>query len=373
VAAGSDLPAILVALDGWSGLADLSEEMDAGRSMELFVQLLRDGASAGFTFLVTGDRSTLSARSAAALGRKLLLPLADRSDYALAGLSTAAVPRRAIPGRAVTVEDGIEVQIGMLPGDPSNAAQWRAVSSRAMTMSAAARSAGSRSAAGPAMPAGPRIRIRPLPPTVSASALLEQHGRAVTGESCLLGLGGDDASVVSCPLFGPASRFLIAGPHGSGRSTAAILIADQARTRGLRVFVAAPARSPLSAWAAENDVATGTPAESLDGRELLVVDDVEQFTDTVAGDQLQAWVASADAAVVVTAHAPDLLHSFRGLGTELRRHRSGLLLQPSASDGETLGVRLPQLPASDLPGRGVLVTAETRTEIAGYQPVQVAI
>jgi S-DNA-T family DNA segregation ATPase FtsK/SpoIIIE len=106
--------------------------------------------------------------------------------------------------------------------------------------------------------------------------------------------------------------------------------------------------------------------------ELLVVDDAEHFTDTVAGDQLQAWIASAETAVVVTAHSPDLLNSFRGLGAEMRRHRSGLLLQPSALDGELLGIRLPYLPASDLPGRGVLVTAETRNEVAGHQPIQVA-
>lgn len=375
VAAGSDLPAVLIALDGWSGLADLSEELDAGRSAELFVQLLRDGAAAGFTFLVTGDRSTLCARSAAVLGRKLLLPLADRSDYALAGLSMAVVPRRPIPGRALTVEEGLEVQIGLLADDASSAAQWQALGRRALTTPASVASSGARSGGGPSTPAEPRIRMRPLPPTVSASALLEQHSRAAPGECCLLGLGGDDASAVECALFGPASRFLIAGPHGSGRSTAAILIARQARARGLRVFIAAPARSPLSAWAAENEVAGGTPGEFLAGMDLdlLVVDDAEQFTDTVAGDQLQAWVAAADATVVVAAHTPDLLNSFRGLGAELRRHRSGLLLQPSAIDGELLGVRLPHLPPSDLPGRGVLVTVQTRVEVAGYQPIQVAV
>jgi DNA segregation ATPase FtsK/SpoIIIE, S-DNA-T family len=374
VAVGSSLPAILVALDGWSGLADLSEEMDAGRSAELFAQLLRDGASAGFSFLVTGDRSTLCARIAAALGRKLLLPLADRSDYALAGLNSTAVPRRPIPGRAVTAEDGIELQIGLLADDASSAAQWRALGSRALTMPAAVPGAGSRSAGGSSTPAGPRIRMRSLPTTVEASTLLERHGRASANGGCLLGIGGDDASAVECALFGPASRFLVAGPHGSGRTTVAILIAHQALARGSRLFVAAPARSPLSAWAAENGVATSTPAGSPAGidPDLLVVDDAEHFTDTLVGDQLQAWIARADAAVVVTAHTPDLLNTFRGLGAELRRHRCGLLLQPAAPDGEILGVRLPQLPPSDLPGRGVLVSAETRTGIGGYQPIQVA-
>jgi len=157
-------------------------------------------------------------------------------------------------------------------------------------------------------------------------------------------------------------------------STAAILIARQAHSHGLRILVATPGRSPLAAWAEENHIAGCRPEEPIDDvdAEVLVIDEAEQFTDSVAGTTLQAWIAVTDAVVVATARTPDVLNSFRGIGADLRRHRSGLLLQPTAMDGEVFGVRLPQLPPSCIPGRGVLVTLETRASAGGYEPIQVA-
>lgn len=382
LAIGFRLPAVLVALDGWDRLCNLSDEVDGGRSADLLGQLVREGAATGFSFVIAGDRSILGARIGSALSRKLLLPLADRNDYATAGVDMAAVPRVITPGRAVTAEDGIEVQIGILAEDPASAAQWECLRARALTtttgssperptMAESPVSAGTGSPAEPARFSGPTIRMRPLPAVVDANWLLEQRD---TNGHCLLGVGRDDASVIECPLLEPHSRFLIAGPDASGRSTAAILIARQARSSGLRVFVAAPARSRLAAWADENHISACRPEEPLDkfAAELLVIDDAEQFTDTAAGNTLQAWIARTAASVVATARTPDVLTSFRGIGTDLRRYRSGLLLQPCAADGEIFGVRLPQLPSSGIAGRGVLVTRETRDCVAGYEPIQVA-
>ena len=359
------LPAILVAVDGWEGLSSLSDEMDGGRSAESLIQLLREGPSVGFSLLITGDRGTLGARIAPALGRKLLLPLTDRSDYAIAGLGSAAIPSRPIAGRAVTVEEGIEVQIGLLTDEVSTAAQWQALNDGYLdlpTMSLPS-------------PTGPAIRISPLPVAVGAAALAERwHGPATEGH-CLLGVGRDDASVIGCELFRPNSRFLIAGPDGSGKSCAAISIGRQGSASGLRIAVAATARSPLARWAAENQAAVLNPNRLIEGlsADLLIIDDAEQFTDSLAGDGLLAWIALTEAAVVATIRTAELLASFRGIGAELRRHRCGLLLQPSATDGEVFGIRLAQLPASAIPGRGVLVTPETRNAVAGYEPIQVAI
>ncbi|HEU5268915.1 MAG TPA: FtsK/SpoIIIE domain-containing protein [Jatrophihabitans sp.] len=383
LAIGYHLPAILVALDGWDRMCNLSDEVDGGRSAELIGQLLREGAATGFSFAITGDRGVLGTRIGSALSRRLLLPLADRNDYAAAGVEMAAVPRTAPPGRAVTAEDGIEVQIGLLAEDPSSAAQWDSLRARALSRTTGFSAAGrppttewpvagdARFPAEPGRLSGPTIRMRPLPAAVDAGWLLAQHE---PDGHCLLGVGRDDASVIGCPLLDPHRRFLIAGPDASGRSTAAILIARQARSRGLRILAAAPARSGLAAWAAENRIITWRPEDLLDDidAELLVIDDAEQFTDTAAGSALQAWIAHTDASVVATARTPDVLNSFRGIGPDLRRHRSGLLLQPCATDGEIFGVRLPQLPPSGIAGRGVLVTRETRDGVAGYEPIQVA-
>ena len=358
--AGSKLPALVVALDGWENLSTLSDEMDGGKTADAFIQLLREGPTAGFTLLVTGDRGALGARLGSAVGRKLLLPLIDPGDYAVAGLNRAAIPTELSPGRAVTADKGVEIQLAMLTEDVSTSAQWDWLQARAIAQSP--------------IDQPPTIRMRPLPHSVVAADLYDRVSKQTDGLDCWLGLGGDDPSVSFYPLFRPRARFLIAGPGGSGKSTAVMLIARQALSRGLRIEVAATIESPLADWAYANDLPVIGPESSLADMtsDLFLVEDAEQFTDTLAGEQLQAWIAATATAVVVTARTSDLLMSFRGIGVEMRRHRCGMLLQPSAVDGELLGIRLPQLPATSIPGRGVLVSAETRSGIGGYQPIQVA-
>jgi S-DNA-T family DNA segregation ATPase FtsK/SpoIIIE len=369
---GHRLPAILVALDGWDAFSNRSDPLDAGRTADMFVRLLREGPTTGITILVTGDRSVLGARIGPALRHKFLLPMTERGDYALAGISPSAVPVKPPPGRAVSADDGIEMQLALLTEDDSTGAQWRALHARAL--------------ASPPIAHPPTIRIRPLPASVSMRELItsrpehpeNDHGLdpgSGADRYCTLGVGGDDATLVECALFEAGTRFLVAGPDGSGRSTAAILVADQAYARGVRLTVAAAARSPLARWAAENHlplIGPTDPPERIEA-ELLLVDDADRFTDTPAGDVLQDFIATAGGAVLVTARTSDLLGGFRGIGVAMRRHRTGLLLQPSPTDGEVLGIRSAYLLASAIPGRGVLVNAQTRAGMVDCQPIQVAI
>jgi S-DNA-T family DNA segregation ATPase FtsK/SpoIIIE len=209
---------------------------------------------------------------------------------------------------------------------------------------------------------------------VQFSTLAELAGPA--GKQCLLGLGGDEAAPVYCDLLAAHSRFLIAGPARSGRSTATVLIAQQARQAGLAVLVAASRRSPLFEWANAGCCPTLEPGHQAPpeavGIDLVVVDDCEQFTDTAAGDYLLELVLRHPAAVVVSARADDLMVSFRGIGVEMRRHRNGLLLQPSPVDGELLGIRLgPHRPVQPI-GRGLLITDHTRQFASDGLPVQLA-
>jgi S-DNA-T family DNA segregation ATPase FtsK/SpoIIIE len=368
---GHRLPAILVALDGWDNFSSLSDELDAGRTAEMFIRLLREGPSAGISILVTGDRSVLGARIGPALKRKLLLPMTERADYAMAGIASAAVPIDPPPGRAVSVPDGTEMQLALLTDDDSTAAQWRALHARAL--------------ASPPTVHPPAIRIRPLPVTVRLADLTAARPRspaddrglmpACTDPYCALGIGGDEATLVECALFETGSRFLVAGPDGSGRSTTALAVARQACERKMRLVVAATTRSPLARWAVEHHVPTMGPTDSPEPiqAELLLVDDADQFTDTPAGDVVQDFIATANGAVLVTARTSDLLTGFRGIGVVMRRYRTGLLLQPSPVDGDVLGVRSAHLLADAIPGRGVLVNAKTRAGIVDCQPVQVAI
>ncbi|MEO6701087.1 MAG: FtsK/SpoIIIE domain-containing protein [Jatrophihabitantaceae bacterium] len=360
---GCRLPVMLLVVDGWEGLCRTSDEYDAGRTADGFIRLLRDGPAAGLTVLISGDRSALGLRLGAALGRRLLLPMTDRADYANAGIRAAALPTDPSAGRAIATDTGLEVQLALLDRDPTASAQ----TSAALGMAKPARPEADQ----------PAIRIRALPERVEYRELVGQV--ATEPGQFLLGLGGDDAAPVHCDIFAAHSRFLIAGPARSGRSNCALLIAEQAQAIGYQILIAAPARSPLSGWATSHACGLVEPGADpgaefgrFSGHQLIVIDDAEQFQDTPAGDYLLSLVARDPAPVIVSARTDDLLVSFRGLGVEVRRHRTGILLQPAPVDGELLGVRLGVHTPSQPVGRGLLITDRTRQIAPDGLPIQVA-
>jgi S-DNA-T family DNA segregation ATPase FtsK/SpoIIIE len=375
---GIAIPVMVLVIDGWEGLAGLSDDYDAGRTVDAVLRLLRDGSAVGLTVLVTGDRALLGIRIAPAISRKLVMALTDRSDYALAGLSPSVLPTRFRPGQAIDLADGLETQIAVLAADPSPAAQRTALHRIIANQ--------------PTVNGGPTISIRALPESASQAELREAEKAAAgvpddddlpaSGARCLLGVGGDDATAVRCDLFEPHSRFLIAGPARSGRSTTALVIARQGLAAGLDILVAASRRSPLAHWAARHSVEMLRPDVDSGGKQLrtvalfdgdlLVVDDAELFNDTPAGDALLA-VLNRAAAVVATCRVEDLMVSFRGLAAQLRRDRTGLLLQPGPADGELLGIRPSAHRAVAVPGRGLLITDEIRRTAPDGCHLQVAI
>jgi S-DNA-T family DNA segregation ATPase FtsK/SpoIIIE len=378
---GTPLPVIVVALDGWEGFTALSDDYDAGRSVEALLRVTRDGAAVGITVLIAGDRAMLGLRVAPALSRKLLLALTDRGDYASAGLSPASLPARFEPGRAVGADDGLEVQLALLTADAGPGAQQAVVQQLGGGGSAAA---------------GPTIRIRSLPTSVRQAELRtrtlsrapadgaptrEHDELAERLGDCLLGVGGDDARPVWADLFAEHARFLISGPPLSGRSTTAVVIAQQALAAGLALLVAAPPRSPLAAWAHRQgvDVLTPDSVPGVDGAwqdvtsQLVLIDDAEQFNDSASGGFLTELATGHRAAVIAAARSDDLMTSFRGPAVTVRRRRTGLLLQPSPADGELLGVRVGPHRMASGPGRGLLVTDATRAAAPDGLALQVAI
>ena len=371
---GVPMPVVVFAVDGWEGLAALSDEYDAGRSVELVLRLLRDCAAAGITVLITGDRAMLGLRVAPSLTRKLLLALTDRGDYAAAGLNPATLPVRFAPGRCVAADDGLETHLALLAPDPSPAAQ-RAVVRGILTRQAAAG-------------AGPTISIRGLPEAVSKADILswaphpselEPASPTAAAGRCLLGVGGDDAAPIWADLFVEYGRFLVCGPARSGRSTSAVVIGQQALAAGLTILVAAPPRSVVAAWARQHGLALLAPdpvdespgMAALDA-DLVLIDDSEQFNERASGQYLTELATSHRGAVIVTARSDDLLISFRGPAVEVRRHRCGLLLQPGPADGELLGIRTGPHRLAPLPGRGLLVTDQTRRTAPDGLVLQVA-
>ncbi len=339
-------PALVLLIDGWEGLLAATESVAMGRAAETVLHLVREAASVGLTVAITGGRAALTSRLAGLAATRALLRLADPADYAAAGLSLRAVPATMPPGRAVLAEDGTELHLAILGTDPSPAAQWR----RVAEIAAASPPAPPESSGGP-------IRVRPLPRHVRLADLLRHPPSA----GIVLGRGGDDGEPIAIDLGAPGTRFVVAGPARSGRSSALRLVAEQVMPS--EVLLAGPAESGLASWARTRGrpfitPQDGTPFGLPDAQRcLILVDDVERFLDTPAGDRLLGLLRdAAQSPSLVAAGRPDeLAVAFRGLGAEATRSRLGVLLRPAPSDGEVLALRLPLTRSGGAPGRGIVV------------------
>jgi DNA segregation ATPase FtsK/SpoIIIE, S-DNA-T family len=339
---------LLLLIDGWERFSAAADHHDINAGPELLTSLARDAASAGMTIVVAGDRGLLTARLAAHATHRYLLRLADRADYALAGLAPSAVPTHMPPGRAIRAEDAVEVQFVHLD-------ERSDVDQRGDGVSATA------TAAATAAPRRRPISVKPLPTLVSADTL-----PAVGAPTLLLGVGGDDAEPIGFDPFCADQRFIIVGPARSGRSTALLLLLEQAVARSWAVHVAAPPGSPVATAARRlglHHVGPQPPhgdMECLRGeqnhRTLIIVDDGTAFDDTRAGDQLAELLRAPtpDVAVVASADVSALSVGYRGVAASLRSIRNGLWLQPRPADGEAFGMRVSRA-FDGSAGRGILV------------------
>jgi S-DNA-T family DNA segregation ATPase FtsK/SpoIIIE len=128
----------------------------------------------------------------------------------------------------------------------------------------------------------------------------------------------------------PGDQLLVAGPPGSGRSTALALLGAQLRRAG---------------WPVRRLHDEPGPA-------VVLVDDAERVADA----DVAPWLA-APGAVVVAAARTDVLRGAYGHWTQaLRRRRHGLVLVPGPDDGDVFGTVLPRRPFTRwVPGRAELV------------------
>ncbi len=372
-------PALLLLLDGWEGFLAAVEDIHAGRGVDTFLRLLRDGAAAGLSVLITGDRSTLAARLSSAVQRRLVFRMSDPADYAVAGLLRHQIPAAMPPGRAVDTADGNEIQLAILGRDPSPEAQLEAA--RRLIAAAAEREEHERSSRLPFV-------IRALP----AQVRLHQFTIPSPEGQVVLGLGGDSAEPVTIRVGGsradgPGLRFLVAGPPRSGRSTFLLTVLIQLHQMRYVVIAAGGSRSPVVALAREQHLAALDPADQsgsavrevegllTDGRPvILLIDDSELFVDSSVGDRLAALIRSSPTAldVFATGRVDDLALAFGGVVAEVRRARTGVLLQPGPGDGELFGLRLPFHRALGPPGRGLLIAPDLVPNGSPALPLQVA-
>ncbi|WP_147261923.1 FtsK/SpoIIIE domain-containing protein [Blastococcus sp. TF02A-26] len=340
-------PHLLLLIDGAESLSAQLDEADPTRGSSALLRLVRDGAAAGLTCVLTADRAVPGGRLTAAVGVRLVLPLPDRTDYSVAGVPARAVPGHRPPGRALVGEAAHECQIALprplpapAPGTPSAALRIPEL------------------APDPQLPLPDGDRPHPCPATVP------------------LGPGGDEGRVLSVDLV-RSGGLLVVGPPGSGRS--AVLAALTAHLGAAGVVVARVLAPGTPRSAGPHDDAPGTRVDAadtvgwadwvdrLDGQPGVVV--VDDHPLLAATPVVTALCTEPPATVVplLAGTAAELAGVFRGPVAALRRRRSGLLLCPGPGDADVLGVRLPRTPLPVRPGSGWLV------EAGSAQRVQVAL
>lgn len=360
------LPHIVVLFDQWEGF--VTGVGDNGQSSvgQAVLSILREGASVGVHLIIAGDRSLLSSRTNTLVEHKLMLRLADRTDYTMAGLSPRELPEKMAAGRAFASGTGRETQIAVLDSDLSSQAQVTALG--VMGQAAAARDTN--------VPASQQPwALRDMAAKVSYEQMMVQAG-VVEPFKPLLGVGGDDVAPVAIDL-GQIPTFVVGGSSRSGKSTALKTLAASSLDAGVPVVLVTPLRSPLQGLAHHPGVvASFTGAEitadavrqiAQKHETLVVIDDASAITDYTITDELKKLGAAINGQglCVVIGDGLDELDRVGALSwaNEMVKRRHGAVLDPvSIFSGKPVGLSLTQeiLAQSRPVGRALVNTGDGR-------------
>ena len=347
-------PAVLLLVDGVEAVCTVLDEADPGRGSAQFLRLVRDGAAVGVTCVLTADRAVPGGRLAALARQRLVLPLPDRADYAVAGIPARAVPSRRPPGRALLGEEALECQVALpRPLEP-------------------------RPARGPVV--GSPLRIAELPPDPILEVRRDVAGLSPGEDGRLLlpvGPGGDTGDPLVVNLL-RTGGLLVSGPPGCGRTFALDAFVQHLSATGAAVLrIGRPGlRRDGRVEADEDDVRLDPLDEAgvnawlagLEGRAgVVVVDDLGGPAECPALARLPVAGAHGDVALLAAGAPAQLSGHYQGPVATLRRGRTGLLLCPGPGDADLLGIRLPRMPLPVRPGSGWLVTGARmeRVQVAG--------
>ncbi|WP_247827328.1 FtsK/SpoIIIE domain-containing protein [Arthrobacter antioxidans] len=344
--AAERIPHIVILFDQWEGFAHGIGDAGQSTAGQAVLELLREGASAGVHLVITGDRTLLSPRTGSLVDNKLMLRLADRSDYAIAGLNPREMPERIPDGRAFATGSGREVQVALLAPDPGSQAQ-------ATALAGIAGRARQRHDAEPQWHAP--IRFQDLPGRLTLPELV-QYGVSSGPRTPILGIGGEDVRPVQLDLEA-IPTFVVGGPPRSGKSTALAALAAGLLEAGAAVAVMTPLRSPLRALAGHPHLVQSLAAEEITADAVtallrhedlvLIVDDASAIVDFKVTDALKGAGAALNTGRlrIIAADGTDELDRVGALSWmhELVKRRHGAVLQPAGIyDGRCIGLPLTQ-------------------------------
>ncbi|MBN9621286.1 MAG: cell division-like protein, partial [Actinobacteria bacterium] len=125
--ADQQLPYLVVLFDRWEGFIAAFDNVDGGRLVDAWTQILQEGAGVGIKVGLTADRCSLVGRMSTLIDDKLLLRLVDPSDFGTIGLRTKDVPENMPAGRCFRADGLRETQVALLDADPAGSAQVAAL------------------------------------------------------------------------------------------------------------------------------------------------------------------------------------------------------------------------------------------------------
>jgi S-DNA-T family DNA segregation ATPase FtsK/SpoIIIE len=347
-------PRLLLLLDGYPSFRSAFEAGQNAWMLDTLQALAGDGRPLGIHVIITADRpGSVPAGLASSIQKRLVMRMATDSDAsAIEGVPRDGFGENSPPGRAFL--EGQEVQVAIFGGRAEPTGQARALGKLADSMG--------------------RAGTAVAPPVASLPEhvpLADLH----TADSGLPAFAIADETLQ--PIgFEPSGAFLIAGPPGSGRSTAILTMATAlSRYRpDVELVYFGHTRSPLAGNALWSHAGLGPEegarlalryADEIKAREvqtspvIIVLDSIGEFLSSDADIPLQNLMRICrSAGVFVLAEGPtsDVSGSWPLLQS-IKAFRYGLVLQPDQQDGDLLfRTSFPRVRRSEFPaGRGLLV------------------
>lgn len=345
-------PRILLLVDGMGAFRSAYEGTEHARLFDIFLGIAADGRPVGVHVVITADRpGAVPVALAASMQRRVALRLADPNDYSTMGMPVDVLDSDSPPGRGIFQDQ--EIQVGVLGKSSDMSVQARELEKFAISM----RNAGTE-AAPPVLRVPDSVHQTDLPHEVAGNPVL--------------GVSGATLAAIG---FEPRGTFTVAGPPGSGRTTALTsVVSAVTRWRAdARLIYIGNRRSSLAGafdWDYRSLDPTDVPVLAAKVPEVIgecvgdmtpwvvVIEGLPDFlngpADFALAEMAKAVVANGHL-LVTEGEAGALSGSYAVLMTA-RSSRRGIALQPEGSDSVLFRAQFPRLRRADFPpGRGLFV------------------
>jgi DNA segregation ATPase FtsK/SpoIIIE, S-DNA-T family len=352
--AATDMPRILVLLDGYGQFTEKYERIERGIWLDAIPRLVADGRQVGVHFVFTADRRmSIPTALFSIIPARVVLRLANADDYSNVGAPSKLLNNDSVPGRCVI--DGLETQIAVAGGSTRSDEQARKLSRLACQLRRQRE--------------GRQTEPIQVLPSMVAMNDMRTYGLGLCAVS--------GTSLEGRPIEIKDGAFLVAGPRSSGKTNAlaALAMTEAGRLDARPMFLLSKGRSTLPLLGVWAEVYEGTAAcaefvnnlaEELpslgDANPILFIDDFHDTHETELGAAISKLLKVGREHPVTIVASADLAVAKRS-GTyvplgELRAWKSGIVLAPEQgnSDGDVLGATLPNFSTRVWPeGRGYII------------------